>query len=186
MADLGKPAFKLGWAEIDVGWRAHELKVSVAADRMVYKVRESARVAVRVSTADGQPPPAGSEVALAAVDEGLLELMANTSWSLLAGMMGRRGCEVQTATAQMHVVGKRHYGIKALPQGGGGGRQATRELFDTLLLWKARLPLDERGRRRRWMCRSTMPSPPSASSRWHPAGRACSGPARPPSDPPRT
>jgi uncharacterized protein YfaS (alpha-2-macroglobulin family) len=145
MADLGKPAFKLGWAEIDVGWRAHELKVSVAADRMVYKARESARVAVRVSTADGQPPPAGSEVALAAVDEGLLELMANTSWSLLAGMMGRRGCEVQTATAQMHVVGKRHYGIKALSQGGGGGRQATRELFDTLLLWKARLPLDERG-----------------------------------------
>ena len=145
MADLGKPAFKLGWAEIDVGWRAHELKVSVAADRMVYKVRESARVAVRVSTADGRPPPAGSEVALAAVDEGLLELMANTSWSLLAGMMGRRGCEVQTATAQMHVVGKRHYGIKALSQGGGGGRQATRELFDTLLLWKARLPLDERG-----------------------------------------
>jgi hypothetical protein len=144
-ADLGKPAFKLGWAEIDVGWRAHELKVSVTADRPVYKARESARVAVRVSTADGRPPPAGSEVALAAVDEGLLELMANTSWSLLAGMMGRRGCEVQTATAQMHVVGKRHYGVKALAQGGGGGRQATRELFDTLLLWKARLPLDDRG-----------------------------------------
>jgi len=145
MADLGKPAFKLGWAEIDVGWRAHELKVSVTADRKVYKVRQSARVAVQVSTADGQPPPAGSEIALAAVDEGLLELMTNTSWSLLAGMMGRRGCEVQTATAQMQVVGKRHFGVKALSQGGGGGRQATRELFDTLLMWKARLPLDERG-----------------------------------------
>jgi hypothetical protein len=145
MADLGKPAFKLGLAEINVGWRAHELKVSVTADRTIYKVRESARLTIRAATADGLPPPPGSEVALAAVDEGLLELMANTSWNLLASMMGRRGCEVQTATAQLHVVGKRHYGIKAVPQGGGGGRQATRELFDTLLLWKARLPLDERG-----------------------------------------
>jgi hypothetical protein len=45
----------------------------------------------------------------------------------------------------MQVVGKRHYGVKALPQGGGGGRQATRELLDTLLLWKARLPLNALG-----------------------------------------
>ena len=49
-------------------------------------------------------------------------------------MMGRRGYDVQTATAQMQVIGKRHFGLKALPQGGGGGKQTTRELFDTLLL----------------------------------------------------
>ena len=52
---------------------------------------------------------------------------------------------METATAQMHVVGKRHYGLKALPQGGAGGRQPTRELFDTLLLWRARVPLDADG-----------------------------------------
>jgi alpha-2-macroglobulin len=28
---------------------------------------------------------------------------------------------------------------------GGGGRQVTRELFDTLLLWKGRVPLDANG-----------------------------------------
>jgi hypothetical protein len=59
--------------------------------------------------------------------------------------MGRRGYDVQTATAQMEVVGKRHYGLKALPQGGGGGRRPTRELFDTLLLWQGRVPLDANG-----------------------------------------
>jgi uncharacterized protein YfaS (alpha-2-macroglobulin family) len=145
MADLGKPAFKLGMAEINVGWRAHELKVTLTTDRRVYNVREKVKVTVRAATADGKVPPAGSEVALVAVDEGLLELMANKSWDLLPALMGRRGYEVQTATAQMQVVGKRHFGIKALPQGGGGGRQATRELLDTLLLWKARLPLNELG-----------------------------------------
>jgi hypothetical protein len=60
--------------------------------------------------------------------------------------MGRRSQSVQTFTAQLHVVGKRHFGLKALPQGGGGGRLTTRELFDTLLYWNPRVPLDERGR----------------------------------------
>jgi len=45
----------------------------------------------------------------------------------------------------MHVVGKRHYGLKALPTGGGGGRQSTRELFDTLLAWKGRIPVNASG-----------------------------------------
>jgi uncharacterized protein YfaS (alpha-2-macroglobulin family) len=48
----------------------------------------------------------------------------------------------------MQVVGKRHFGLKALAQGGGGGRQATRELFDTLLLWKGRLFLNDLGEAR--------------------------------------
>ncbi|MGQ0595535.1 MAG: MG2 domain-containing protein [Gammaproteobacteria bacterium] len=148
LIDLGKPAFKLGIAEIKVGWRAHELKVGVTADKESYQVRDKAQVDVRVQRADGGTLPAGGEVALAAVDEGLLELMPNDSWDLLQAMMGRRGIEVETSTAQMQVIGKRHYGRKALPHGGGGGRQAARELFDTLLLWKGRMKLDERGEAR--------------------------------------
>ena len=145
LIDLGKPTFKLGIAEIRVGWRAHELKVSVTADRATYRVREKARVKITAQTVEGKPAPAGSEVAVAAVDEGLLELLPNSSWNLLEAMMGRRGYGIWTASAQMQVVGKRHYGLKALPQGGGGGRQITRELFDTLLLWQGRVPLDAHG-----------------------------------------
>jgi alpha-2-macroglobulin len=145
MVDLGRPSFKLGIAEIRVGWRRHELLVKVTSDRTSYKVRDKALIRVAARTTDGQLPPVGSEVALVAVDEGLLELLPNRSWNLLEAMMGRRGYGVQTATAQLEVVGKRHYGLKALPQGGGGGRQPTRELFDTLLLWKGRVPLDASG-----------------------------------------
>jgi uncharacterized protein YfaS (alpha-2-macroglobulin family) len=145
MVDLGKPAYKLGIGEIMVGWKDHELKVNVSSDRKVYKVRQKAKIQIKVRTSDGKSPPPGSEIALAAVDEGLLELMPNHSWDLLSAMMGRRGYSIHTATAQMQVVGKRHFGLKALPQGGGGGKQSTRELFDTLLLWKARVPLDASG-----------------------------------------
>ncbi len=143
--DLGRPAYKLGIAEIRVGWGAHALQVSVIPDRETYRVRDRAAARIAVRLPDGAPPPVGSEVAVAAVDEGLLELQPNGSWNLLDAMMGRRGYGMQTATAQMQVVGKRHYGLKALPQGGGGGRQATRELFDTLLLWDGRVALDANG-----------------------------------------
>ncbi|MGA2109862.1 MAG: transglycosylase domain-containing protein, partial [Syntrophorhabdales bacterium] len=143
--DLAKPTFKLGIAGVSVGWRTHELKVGVASDKKVYKIREKARFSVKVQTADGRPVPAGSEVAFAVVDDGLLELMQNESWNILEHMMQKRGYSVATSTAQMQVVGRRHYGLKAIPFGGGGGRQITRELFDTLLLWKGSLALDEKG-----------------------------------------
>jgi alpha-2-macroglobulin len=145
LIDLGKPAYKLGIAEIRVGWKAHELKVDVSTPSDTYKVREKVPVKIRVRTADGKVPAAGSEVALAAVDEGLLELMPNNSWKLLEAMMTRRGYEVSTSSAQMQVVGKRHYGVKAIAAGGGGGKQPTRELFDTLLIWKGRVKLDANG-----------------------------------------
>lgn len=149
LIDLGKPAFKMGLAEIRVGWAAHRLKVKVNTDKTIYKVRQLAHVSVDVRRADGSLPPPGSEIALAAVDEGLLELKPNDSWKLLNAMMQRRGIEVVTSTAQMQVVGKRHFGRKAVAAGGGGGggsaRSTVRELFNSLLFWKARIKLDADG-----------------------------------------
>ena len=145
MIDLGRPSYKLGITGISVGWAAHELKVAVTPEKKVYRVRDKAAVKIKVTAVTGKPLPQGAEVALAAVDEGLLELMPNGSWDLLEKMMQKRGYGVRTATAQMQVIGKRHFGLKALPRGGGGGRQLTRELFDTLLLWKAAVPLDKNG-----------------------------------------
>lgn len=146
--DPGKPAWKLGIAEIRVGWKEHELAVEVRPDKPVYRVRQEADVLFRVRTASGQKLPEGTELAVATVDRGLLALRPNGTWKLLEAMMGQRPYEIFTSTAQMMVIGKRHFGLKALPHGGGGGKQITRELFDTLLLWKASVPLDEKGEAR--------------------------------------
>jgi uncharacterized protein YfaS (alpha-2-macroglobulin family) len=145
LVDLGKPAFRMGTAEVAVGWRAHELVVQVKPEHEAYKVREKAKVALRVTQKAGGKPAPGTEVAVAVVDEGLLELLPNDSWNLLETMMRPRGTEVSTSTASMQVVGKRHYGRKALAQGGGGGRETARELFDTLLMWQGRVPVDAKG-----------------------------------------
>lgn len=143
--DPGKPVYKLGIAQINVGWRAHELKVHVATDKKTYKVRETIEAKISVRTALGKTPLEGSEVTVAVVDEGLLELKNNESWKLLEAMMKKRPYEVHTSTAQMMVVGKRHFGKKAFPHGGGGGKQVTRQLFGTLLFWKSSVLLDKNG-----------------------------------------
>jgi uncharacterized protein YfaS (alpha-2-macroglobulin family) len=145
LVDLAKPAYKLGLAEIKVGRREYELKVKVTPDKEVLHARDIARVTVEVADAAGKPA-ANAEIAIAAVDEGLLELKPNDSWNILDGFLGQRPEEVATSTAQGQVIGKRHFGRKALPPGGGGGNAGARELFDTLLLWKARIALDGNGR----------------------------------------
>ncbi|MDO9004487.1 MAG: MG2 domain-containing protein [Aquabacterium sp.] len=145
MVDLSKPAFKYGIAEIEVGTASHQLKVTVQPDKARYPIRATSQVRVKVSLPNGQPVPAGTEVALAAVDEALLELSPNDSWDLLGAMVRKRGYGVDTATAQMQIIGKRHFGKKAAPPGGGGGQFPTRELFDTLLLWNPRVVLDAKG-----------------------------------------
>jgi uncharacterized protein YfaS (alpha-2-macroglobulin family) len=144
LVDLSKPAFRLGLAEIRVGTLAHQLAVSVKADKESYPVRGKAQVTISVKLPNGQPA-AGAEVALAAVDQALLELMPNTSWNLLDAMLQRRAWGVSTSTAQMEIIGRRHYGRKAVAAGGGGGRSGTRELLDTLLLWNPKVVMDANG-----------------------------------------
>jgi alpha-2-macroglobulin len=144
LVDLSKPAFRLGLAEIRVGTKAHQIDVSVKADKESYPVRGQARVTITARLPNGQPA-ANAEVALAAVDQALLELMPNDSWNLLEAMLQRRSWGVETSTAQMEIIGRRHFGRKAVAPGGGGGHSNTRELLETLLLWNPRVVLDANG-----------------------------------------
>jgi uncharacterized protein YfaS (alpha-2-macroglobulin family) len=143
LVDLARPAYKLGVAQLRIGLAQQRLDVSVTPERSQYQVRQTVKTRVRVSHAGR--PVTGAEIAFAAVDEGLLALQPNDSWDLLGALLQPRPWGVQTATAQGEVIGRRHYGRKALPPGGGGGRNPTRELFDTLLLWRGKVALDARG-----------------------------------------
>lgn len=144
LADLGKPSFRLGVTQLVVGRDEHRLDVTVTPAKTQAAPRETVRTTVQVHHRGR--PLAGAEVAFAAVDEGLLALAPNGSWNLLEGLWRTRPWGVETATAQGEVIGRRHFGRKALPPGGGGGRNPTRELFDTLALWRGAVTLDAQGR----------------------------------------
>ncbi len=150
LVDLAKPSYRLGIAKVKVGWEAHELGVTVTADKAKYAVRETATIDVAVTEPGGKPAKS-AEIAFAAVDEALLQLKANESWKLIDAMMGERPISVLTSTAQMQVVGKRTYGKKAVTSGGGGGgdlANAARDDFRPVLLWRGRVALDAAGRAR--------------------------------------
>ena len=150
LVDLAKPAYRMGIAKVKVGWEAHQLQVAVRPDATRYGPRETAGVAVQVRGPDGRPARS-ADVALAAVDQALLQLAPNPSWDVLTAMMGERPLSVLTSTAQMQVVGKRHYGRKAVEAGGGGGADQAalnRENFQPVLLWRGHVALDSQGRAR--------------------------------------
>lgn len=146
LVDLAKPSFKFGVAALTIGLDAQRLDVAVTPAKTTAAVRERVPVTVRVTQAG--KPVAGAEIAFAAVDEGLLALAGNESWQLLEGLWRARPWGVETATAVSEVIGRRHFGRKTLPPGGGGGRNPTRELFDTLLLWRGTVALDANGEAR--------------------------------------
>lgn len=148
--DLAKPAYRLGMAKVKVGWEGHRLGVAVKAEKPSYGARDTANVDLQVKNPDGSPA-AQADVAFAAVDEALLQLAPNESWDVLGAMMGERPVSVLTSTAQTQVVGKRHYGKKAVEAGGGGGGDLSglnRENFQPVLLWKGKVPLDAQGHAR--------------------------------------
>ena len=145
MIDLGRPAYRFGLTEVKVGWKKHRLQVEVEPEKSIYQVRDQVRASIKVKMANGAPLANDAEVAIAVVDEGLLLLSRNKSWDLLEHILSLRNNEVATATAQMQVIGKRHFGQKTVPPGGGGGVHSMRELFDTLVYWKGRVKLDQNG-----------------------------------------
>ncbi len=147
LVDLAKPSYRLGIAKVKVGWEGHQLAVKVKADKAKYGVRETAGIDIAVTEPDGKPAKS-AEIAFAAVDEALLQLSPNNSWKLIDAMMGERPLSVLTSTAQTQVVGKRHYGRKAVEAGGGGGDASavTRDDFRPVLLWRGRVALDAKGR----------------------------------------
>ena len=119
-SDLSKPAFRLGLAEIRVGKEAHQINV-----KRWRPTRKTTRCAAGPGHhhrhAARRQAPANAEVAVAAVDQALLELMPNASWNLLEAMLQRRSWGVQTSTAQMEIIG-----TAPLRQEGGACRRRRR------------------------------------------------------------
>ncbi len=129
LVDLAKPSLKMGMTEISVDKDKYRLGVDIKTEKKRYKIREKVKGSVEIKGADGDD----ADVTLVVIDEGLLTLLENPTYNLLDNMIKKGGLGVNTSTGLIQVIGKRHFGRKALPSGGGGGRIVTRELFDTLI-----------------------------------------------------
>lgn len=144
LVDLAKPSFRLGMTQLKVGIQSAEVKIAVTTPKKEFQVRDTVTAQVKLHLPDGSPL-SDADLAVVVVDEALLSLKSNKTWALLESMMRPRSYDIKTATAQGFVVGKRHFGVKAVPAGGDGGGDTRRELFDSLVYWNPSVKVDKEG-----------------------------------------
>jgi len=153
---------------IRVSKAANTLHIGVETDRDSYRTRDRARVRITVEDPDKRSVR-DAELALYAVDEGLLEMWPNRSAKILDRMLLLRDIDVSSRSgsdamsesltlprvAAAGETGSPYY----LPRGGrrymtlstgGAGLDnvpilSRREDFDPLLLWQGRIAVDDNG-----------------------------------------
>ena len=153
-----RQAHRLGSVAVQVSKAMNTLSVALEPDRDTYRTRDAARVRIAVAGPDGRPRP-DAEVALVAVDEGVLDLEPNDSWDILTAMMAWRFARIDTTTSMQSLSPTFRLGphLEEVIVTGSYVRSpgfrldrvdedpAPRERFDALLLWRARLAVDDKG-----------------------------------------
>lgn len=142
LVDLGRPALRMGLTHLSVKVKK-ELPVTVTPQKTVYEVRDSVNLKLKVDLQ--KLNPAKVKVVMAVFDEGLLQLSNANSFDITNAFIQNWSHNISTASAYVQVIGKRHFGLKAKPHGGGGGKQISRELFDTILYWNPAISLNKNG-----------------------------------------
>ncbi|HEX2121929.1 MAG TPA: alpha-2-macroglobulin family protein [Thermoanaerobaculia bacterium] len=149
-SDPGKPAFRLGYVELQVEDASKRLSVDVKANRDEFRPATKARIEVNVRDAAGKPSQA--EVTLWAVDYGVLSLTAYQTPDVLDTIYLQKALQVANADSRQRIVSRRVLTPKGAADGGGGGRDAgpgtLRKDFRVLAFWGGSLVTDARGRAR--------------------------------------
>ena len=135
--DPGKPAFRMGYAEILVEDATKRLAVEVAADRKDYRPANNARVSVIVR--DTEKRPVAGEVTLWAVDHGVLSLTGYGTPDVSSAVYQRKDLQVMNQDNRQRIVSRRVLTPKGEGEGGGGGAENgpndARRDFRPLAFW---------------------------------------------------
>ena len=116
--DPGKPAFKVGYARLDISHADHRLKVDVKPQQSQY--RPGQEVTVDLAVHDARGKPAQAELTVVVADEGVLTLMGYKMPDPMSVFYARRGLSVRTADNRIRLISRRVFGEKGSNPGGGG------------------------------------------------------------------
>ena len=148
--DIGAPDFRIGYAEIAVNADARRLEVKVTPSATELKPGANVDVAIQTTNATGKPQPA--EVALYAVDEGVLSLIGYKTPDPLPVFTSPRALQVATiesreALARLGLDDLGSMGLdKGLDGGGGGESSGARKDFRQSAYFNPVVRTDARGR----------------------------------------
>ncbi|HEX9986798.1 MAG TPA: MG2 domain-containing protein [Thermoanaerobaculia bacterium] len=149
-SDPGKPAFRLGYVELNVEDASKRLTVDVKANHEEYRPATKATIEVNVKDVSGKPSQ--SEVVLWAVDYGVLSLTGYETPDVLESIYLRKALQVVNADSRQRIISRRVLTPKGASEGGGGGADAgpgtLRKDFRVLAFWLGSLTTDANGRAR--------------------------------------
>jgi uncharacterized protein YfaS (alpha-2-macroglobulin family) len=144
--DIAKPSFKIGYVNLPIDAESKHLDIKILTDKEEYKPRDSVTVRVRVKSNTGKGEP--SEIVLAVVDVGVLNLIGFETPDPFPYFYGSRPLSVETAESRLHIIGQRSYDEKGESRGGGGGPGAAfayRTEFLTTAYYNPTLQTDKNG-----------------------------------------
>ncbi|MEO8071247.1 MAG: alpha-2-macroglobulin family protein, partial [Acidobacteriota bacterium] len=147
-SDPGKPAFRMGYAELTVTDKTKQLAVQLTADRSEYRPANVARVSLAVTDAANRP--AASEVTLWAVDYGVLSLTNYKAPDVLHAVYQKKSLQVMNEDSRQRIISRRVLTPKGDGEGGGGGADEGagnfRRDFRPLAFWLGSVETDASGR----------------------------------------
>lgn len=151
--DLGRPTYRLGFANLKVNWSRFKSLVTVKTDKEKYQPGENVEVQVQVTPEQGVLQ--GGTVTLVAIEEKILELKENNTYKILDALMQLRGHsvstvspleKVETVTADNSDLTDEEDSRKGGDEGGDGGSNAQadfkRKLFDALVTFQPAVPVE--------------------------------------------
>jgi hypothetical protein len=140
--DMGRPTYRLGFANVKIDWARFKANVAVKTDKPVYQPGDTVNVQVQVSADQGRLTN-GTAIVIA-LEEKILELKKNDTYNLLDALMQLRTDNVTTITPleRIETYSGGNYdmpGRKGGDEGGDGSDKSEfkRKLFDALVHFEA-------------------------------------------------
>ncbi|ANM28460.1 hypothetical protein ABI59_00685 [Acidobacteria bacterium Mor1] len=145
--DLGKPAFRIGYARTEVRDPFKELAIEARADREVYKPGEEVTVEIEASPRRGNREPV--QLAVAVLDEAVLDLVAGgtDSFDPYRNFYELRALDLWNYNTLLRLIGIQKFEQKgANPGGGGGPDPSMRSDFRFVAYWNPAVEVDAEGK----------------------------------------
>lgn len=146
--DLGKPAYKIAYKQINVIDPVKQLVVSVSSDKETYKPREKAQITIDVKNNRGETPKEPQEVAIAVLDQAVFDLLqgGRAKFDVYHGFYRLDGRDLENYNLLTRLIGRQNFPKKgASPAGDGGKSLDIRGLFKFVSYWNPGLKTDAKG-----------------------------------------
>ena len=147
--DLGRPTYRLGFANIKVDWSQFKSQVKVTLNQDTFEPGKTVEVKAEVKAEQGEL--SASTVTFVAIEEKILELKANDTYQILNALMQLRDHNVYTITS-LENIQSAFSGTADAPEktrkggdeGGDGSSKSEfkRKLFNALVAFKTNVPVE--------------------------------------------